>query len=111
MSVIAGFLAPQPGFITAQSRDNANHPGGFVFKDCNVVGNGTAYLGRPWRGFARVLFYNSTLTNVVVPKGWLEGNFLKSTMYELILFDVLGHLHEFFLINKFLSPQGRFGVC
>ncbi|PWA72887.1 pectin lyase-like superfamily protein [Artemisia annua] len=84
VSVIAGFLAPQPGFITAQSRDNANHPGGFVFKDCNVVGNGTAYLGRPWRGFARVLFYNSTLTNVVVPKGWLEGDFLKSTMDDLV---------------------------
>ncbi|KVH90967.1 Pectinesterase, catalytic [Cynara cardunculus var. scolymus] len=60
LSVIAGFLSPQPGFITAQSRDDASETNGFVFKDCNVIGNGTTYLGRPWRGHARVLFYNST---------------------------------------------------
>ncbi|KAJ0537563.1 putative pectinesterase [Helianthus annuus] len=41
ISVIAGFLSPQPGFITAQSRDAASDLNGFVFKDCNVVGNGT----------------------------------------------------------------------
>ncbi|KAM0013654.1 putative pectinesterase [Helianthus debilis subsp. tardiflorus] len=80
ISVIAGFLSPQPGFITAQSRDAASDLNGFVFKDCNVVGNGTTYLGRPWRGHARVLFYNSRLSNIVVPQGWLDGDFIGTTM-------------------------------
>ncbi|KAL8227339.1 hypothetical protein R6Q57_017171 [Mikania cordata] len=84
LSVIAGFLSPQPGFITAQSRDAASDPNGFVFKDCNVIGNGTTYLGRPWRGYARVLFYNSTLTNIVVPQGWLDGDFIGTTMQDLV---------------------------
>ncbi|KAJ0721086.1 putative pectinesterase [Helianthus annuus] len=80
ISVIAGFLSPQPGFITAQSRDAASNLNVFVFKDCNVVGNGTTYLGRPWRGHARVLFYNSRLSNIVVPQGWLDGDFIGTTM-------------------------------
>ncbi|KAJ0816584.1 putative pectinesterase [Helianthus annuus] len=84
ISVIAGFLSPQPGFITAQSRDAASDLNGFVFKDCNVVGNGTTYLGRPWRGHARVLFYNSRLSNIVVPQGWLDGDFIGTTMKDLV---------------------------
>ncbi|KAL7596973.1 probable pectinesterase 29 [Lactuca sativa] len=84
LSVIAGFLSPQPGFITAQSREEASETNGFVFKDCNVVGNGTAYLGRPWRGFARVLFYNSTLSDIVVPQGWLSVDFLGATVNDLV---------------------------
>lgn len=84
--MIAGFLSPQPGFITAQSRDNPSDPNGFVFKDCNVIGNGTTYLGRPWRGYARVLFYNSTLSDIVVPQGWLDGDFIGTTMYDNIIY-------------------------
>nr|XP_043624957.1 probable pectinesterase 29 [Erigeron canadensis] len=84
VSVIAGFLNGQPGFITAQSRSGASEPNGFVFKDCNVIGNGTAYLGRPWRGYARVLFYNSSLSNIVVPEGWHYGTFVTNTMNDLV---------------------------
>ncbi|KAJ0721087.1 putative pectinesterase [Helianthus annuus] len=84
ISVITGFLSPQPGFITAQSRDAASDLNGFVFKDCNVVGNGTTYLGRPWRGHARVLFYNSRLSNIVAPQGWLDGDFIGTTMKDLV---------------------------
>lgn len=43
---------------------------GFVFKDCNIVGNGKAFLGRPWREYARVLFYNTSMSKIVVPQGW-----------------------------------------
>ncbi|XP_076896862.1 putative pectinesterase 29 [Bidens hawaiensis] len=84
ISVIAGFLSPQPGFITAQSREGASDNNGFVFKDCNVVGNGTTYLGRPWRGYAKVLFYNSSLSDVVVPQGWLDGDFIGTSMKDLV---------------------------
>ncbi|KAJ9561305.1 hypothetical protein OSB04_006465 [Centaurea solstitialis] len=86
LSVIAGFLTPQPGFITAQSRDDPSETNGFVFKDCNVIGNGTTYLGRPWRGHARVLFYNSTLSDIIVPQGWLHGDFDGSTVRDDLVF-------------------------
>ncbi|KAK2366748.1 Pectin lyase superfamily protein [Trifolium repens] len=69
ISVIGG------GFITAQGRENANDPGGFVFKNCHVFGNATTYLGRPWRRYARVLFYNSNLDNIVAPNGWNPWNY------------------------------------
>lgn len=58
------------GYITAQGRDNPKESNGFVFKNCLVHGKGTAYLGRPWRSYARVFFYNSSFSNVVHPQGW-----------------------------------------
>ncbi|KAK2453545.1 pectinesterase [Trifolium repens] len=64
-----------PGFITAQARTNPNDANGFVFKNCNVSGNGTTYLGRPWRAYARVLFYHTFMSNIV-PLGWNPWNFV-----------------------------------
>ncbi|GMI71807.1 hypothetical protein like AT3G24130 [Hibiscus trionum] len=58
------------GYITAQARTSPAESNGFVFKNCNVYGKGTTYLGRPWRDFSRVLFYNCKLSNVVHPSGW-----------------------------------------
>ncbi|XP_030507727.2 probable pectinesterase 29 [Cannabis sativa] len=62
------------GFITAQGRTNSNDGSGFVFKNCNVNGSGKVFLGRPWRPYSRVLFYNSYLSKVVVPQGWNAWN-------------------------------------
>ncbi|KAJ4851543.1 hypothetical protein Tsubulata_019458 [Turnera subulata] len=53
------------GFITAQGRKSPSSTSGFVFKWCKVFGWGSAYLGRPWRDYAR-----SNFTYVVNPKGW-----------------------------------------
>ncbi|KAG5051213.1 hypothetical protein JHK87_003411 [Glycine soja] len=76
ISVIGGALAPGlSGFITAQGRENSQDANGFVFKDCHVFGSGSSYLGRPWRSYARVLFYNTTMTNVVQPSGWTSSDF------------------------------------
>uniref|UniRef100_A0A2N9H0T0 pectinesterase n=1 Tax=Fagus sylvatica TaxID=28930 RepID=A0A2N9H0T0_FAGSY len=61
------------GYITAQGRTGPYDTNGFVFKNCIVHGSGSTYLGRPWRDYARVIFYNSNLTNVVVPQGWNAG--------------------------------------
>lgn len=58
------------GYVTAQGRFNPNDGSGFVFKNCHVFGTGSVYLGRPWRSFARVLFYQSNFSNVIVPPGW-----------------------------------------
>ncbi|KAK4717095.1 hypothetical protein R3W88_015433 [Solanum pinnatisectum] len=63
-----------PGFITAQGRTSQHDQSGFVFKNCEVFGNGFTYLGRPWRDYARVLFYNCSMSNVVVSPGWYAWN-------------------------------------
>ena len=77
ISVIGASLDPGfHGFITAQGRTNPNDANGFVFKNCNVFGSGKTYLGRPWRGYARVLFYNTSMSNVILPSGWDPWNFV-----------------------------------
>ncbi|CAN4095717.1 unnamed protein product [Withania somnifera] len=55
---------------------NPNDKSGFVFKNCNVTGNGQIFLGRPWRDYARVIFYDSSMSNVTTPKGWDVGNYV-----------------------------------
>ncbi|CAH9079067.1 unnamed protein product [Cuscuta epithymum] len=58
------------GYITAQGRSGAYDSNAFVFKNCNVIGNGMAYLGRAWRSYARTIFFNSSLSNIIVSQGW-----------------------------------------
>ncbi|CAM8998079.1 unnamed protein product [Rhodiola kirilowii] len=58
------------GYITAQGRDNPNSPSWFIFIGGKVIGKGKTYLGRPWRPYARVLFYETYLSDIVVPDGW-----------------------------------------
>ncbi|PKI75073.1 probable pectinesterase 29 [Punica granatum] len=71
ISVLGNALAPNlPGFITAHGRTDPNDSSGFIFKGCNIFGSGSAYLGRPWRGYARVLFYRCFFSDVVEPTGW-----------------------------------------
>ncbi|XP_073136131.1 probable pectinesterase 29 [Henckelia pumila] len=70
ISVQAAALNGAPGYITAQGRSSPREKNGFVFKGCVINGNGETYLGRPWRGFARVVFYNTTMSQIVVPEGW-----------------------------------------
>ncbi|KAM7465866.1 hypothetical protein LguiB_013428 [Lonicera macranthoides] len=73
ISVIAGALDGLAGFITAQGRSDPKDKSGFVFKSCNIIGNGKTFLGRPWRDYARVIFYNTSMSDVIVPQGWSDG--------------------------------------
>lgn len=76
IQVLGGALDPgSAGYITAQGRDNPNEASGFVFKDCKVSGTGSTYLGRAWRGYSRVIFYNSNFSKIVVPQGWDAWHF------------------------------------
>lgn len=59
-----------PGFITAQGRMSDADPSGFVFKGCTVRGVTPAYLGRAWRRYARVIFFQTDMSGVVVSQGW-----------------------------------------
>ncbi|KAI6684585.1 hypothetical protein NL676_030498 [Syzygium grande] len=63
------------GYVTAQGREGANQPSGFVFKSGQVIGEGRTYLGRAWRQYSRVLFYETSMSNVVVPEGWSSWTF------------------------------------
>ena len=62
--------------VTAQRREGPNEESGFVFQGCHVAaspeveGNVTAYLGRPWRVYAKVVFMQSVLDGIVAPAGW-----------------------------------------
>ncbi|CAN8244816.1 unnamed protein product [Cochlearia groenlandica] len=58
------------GFITAQGRETEQDTSGFVFNGCSIVGVGKAFLGRAYRGYSRVIFSNTQMSNVVVTQGW-----------------------------------------
>ncbi|GJN32075.1 hypothetical protein PR202_gb20549 [Eleusine coracana subsp. coracana] len=64
-----------PGFITAQGRSGKDETTGFVFRDCTVDGVAPTYLGRAWRAYARVIFYRTDMSNVVVREGWDAWNY------------------------------------
>ncbi|RWR94324.1 Pectinesterase, catalytic [Cinnamomum micranthum f. kanehirae] len=66
-----GRIQYRTGFITAQGRENWNDTNGFVFKNCTTAGSGKVFLGRAWRPYARVLFYNTYLSENVAPEGWV----------------------------------------
>lgn len=59
-----------PGFITAQGRNIHNSSSAFVFKSCSVGGITPVYLGRGWRTYAQVVFYRTSMSDVVIPRGW-----------------------------------------
>ncbi|WZZ13621.1 hypothetical protein YC2023_106710 [Brassica napus] len=65
-----------PGFITAQGRQSEQDTSGFVFKYCAIKGDGTAFLGRAYRGYSRVVFYATSMSKMSL--------FLKDGMLGLI---------------------------
>lgn len=68
------FMNERGGWYTA-----ANTPGaglfGLVFRDCRLTGAcapGEAYLGRPWRAYARTVFLNCEMDDHVAPAGFAD---------------------------------------
>ncbi len=59
------------GYITAASTPK-DQPYGYVFADCKISGvaGAKAYLGRPWRDYARTIFLRTEMSGVVRPEGW-----------------------------------------
>jgi pectinesterase len=63
-------------YITAASTLETT-PYGFVFMNCKITGNapdGSFYLGRPWRPFAKTVFINCYLEKLINPEGWHNWN-------------------------------------
>lgn len=50
---------------------------GFVFIDCKITGDAkpqSVYLGRPWRPFAKTVFINTEISDIIKPEGWHNWN-------------------------------------
>ncbi|MBK0383093.1 pectin esterase [Pedobacter sp. SD-b] len=59
-------------FITAAST-SCNQQFGFVFFDCKLIadsGVDKAFLGRPWRPYAKTVFIHCNLGTQILPEGW-----------------------------------------
>ncbi|XP_051142813.1 pectinesterase 1-like [Andrographis paniculata] len=57
--------------ITAHSRSKPDEGSGYVFAHCSITGSGgTAYLGRSWFDYSRVIFAFCDMSDVVIPEGW-----------------------------------------
>ncbi|GJP44033.1 hypothetical protein CLOM_g3425 [Closterium sp. NIES-68] len=68
---VQGFLGRS--IITANGRTTRSGGGGFVFVDCAINARdpgAKAVLGRPWKAYARVVFVNTYMSNVIEPAGW-----------------------------------------
>ncbi|KAJ7977681.1 Pectinesterase [Quillaja saponaria] len=64
------------GYITAHSRETPDDTSGFVFNNCTITGTRSKVnLGRPWRGYARVIFANSNMEDVITPHGWYASSY------------------------------------
>ncbi|KAL9309914.1 putative pectinesterase [Arabidopsis thaliana] len=80
------------GFITAQGRESEEDKSGFVFKHCVIQGDGKAYLGRAYRNYSRVVFYETTMSNVVVRKGWDAWEY-SDQVYVIFILFFLYYMH------------------
>ncbi|ORY61694.1 pectinesterase [Pseudomassariella vexata] len=74
-------LAKSVGYITANGRQSSSGETYYVFNNCDVAcaegescSSGTFYLGRPWGVYARVVFQNSAMSDVINSAGWSVWN-------------------------------------
>ncbi|XP_047339189.1 probable pectinesterase 53 [Impatiens glandulifera] len=65
-------IAQRMGAVTAQGRSNMLEDTGFSFVNCKVTGSGALYLGRAWGPFSRVVFANTYMDDIIIPKGWFN---------------------------------------
>jgi len=59
-------------YVTAAST-SAQQKFGFVFINCKLIADPSvtkAYLGRPWRPYAKTVFINCNLGKHILPEGW-----------------------------------------
>ncbi len=64
------------GYVTAASTLEET-PYGFVFINCKITGDapdGSFYLGRPWRPFAKTVFIECEMSKVIKEEGWHNWN-------------------------------------
>ncbi|XP_014502915.1 putative pectinesterase 10 [Vigna radiata var. radiata] len=84
---VVGRIPDLPGFVTANGRESADDPSGFVFEGGSIVGNCKVNLGRAWHPYSRVIFKNTYFSDIVTPQGWVAwsaaGNESRTTYAEI----------------------------
>ena len=72
--------------LTAQSRHFPAEDSGYTFLHCRVTGDdaiGSLVLGRPWRDYSTVTFYDTNFLHPVAAEGWSEwGGRLHTSTYR-----------------------------
>ncbi len=72
--------------LTAQSKHFPAEDSGYYFLHCRITGedNGDhVILGRPWRDYSTVVFYNTYIQKPIAPEGWSDWNGrLKTSTYR-----------------------------
>lgn len=72
--------------VTAQSRLFPGEDSGYYFLHCKITGadNGDkVILGRPWRTYSTVLFYDTEMQQKLAPEGWSDWDGrLKTSTYS-----------------------------
>lgn len=72
--------------LTAQSRHFPAEDSGYYFLHCTVTGQDQGdkvVLGRPWRDYSTVVFYDTEFDLKVAPEGWSDWNGrLKTSTYR-----------------------------
>jgi len=65
------------GAITANGRSSSTDPSYYVINECTVatasgvsLSAGSAFLGRPWSEYARVVFQGCSLSSIINSAGW-----------------------------------------
>jgi len=70
------FVKESATYLTAASTPEGKNFG-FVFISCKITGVAkpqSVYLGRPWRPFAKTVFINTEISDVIKPEGWHNWN-------------------------------------
>lgn len=78
--------------ITAQGRTDSKQNTGISIHNCRVTaapelkpdqGSVRTYLGRPWKTYARVVYIETFLDDLIDPAGWMawSGDFALDTLY------------------------------
>ncbi|TVY19509.1 Pectinesterase [Lachnellula arida] len=86
-----------PGAITANGRSSSTDASYYVINQSTVAGTsdttdttGSVYLGRPWSEYARVVFQNTELSDIVNSAGW-EVWSTSTTNTEDVTFEEYGN--------------------
>ncbi|XP_018440330.1 probable pectinesterase/pectinesterase inhibitor 58 [Raphanus sativus] len=85
-------MGGQGCMVTAQGRSDKREPTAIVLHNCRIIGEpayipvkhiNKAYLGRPWKEFARTIVMRTTITDVIDPAGWSawNGDFALKTLF------------------------------
>ncbi|KAL1637774.1 hypothetical protein SLS56_000329 [Neofusicoccum ribis] len=85
------------GYLTANGRDSSSNPSYYVINNSTVaaadgasVSSGAIYLGRPWRNYARVVFQETELSDIINAAGWAEWS-SSDTRTDEVTFEEYGN--------------------